>query len=460
MKFVVGRVLLAAGLLSLLFLSPADARLWQQDRPQEPSTKDGDSAGFDTAVHLASFDQVWETIRKTHWDFAPLEEKWNQAREELRPKVEAATSIGEVRKQIEALLAVLQQSHFGLVPSDEYHDLKETGGPGGDGSIGLEARMIGDQIVVTKVRPGFPAEAAGIRPGWVLKKIGKKSDEDIIKAAGDTGKHSVMRADTVAGLICDALASGQPGSEVSLTVLDHEDEPKELSLVHAPATGEREVFANLPPIMVEYEDGLIDNEVGYIRFNAFIGAPRLSAAFSDSVAKLRSSKGLIIDLRGNRGGIVMLVAGMCGWLTSERTPLGEMKMAGTGALRPSPNPRKPRFEGPVAVLIDECSISSAEIMAGGIKDLKIGRVFGTTSAGLALPSVVVKLPNGDRFQYAIASWTSASGEALEGVGVVPDEPVELTRKGLIEEPDPVLTTALKWIRNPDSAASSPESPEK
>lgn len=456
MNRIVRRVVVATGLLAFVCQSPAVAYSWQEDKPQDTSSDVAGAVPFDSALQLASFDQVWETVRKTHWDFAPLEERWNQAREELRPKVESATSINEVRALIEELIGVVKLSHYALVPSDEYHDLNETGGPGGEGAIGMEARLVGDQIVVTKVRAGSPAEAAGIQPGWVLKKIGKKTGEEIIEAARDTGKHGVMRADTVAGLICDVLASGEPGSEISLTLLDHDDSARELTLVHAPASGDREIFANLPPVMVEYEDRLIDDEIGYIRFNAFIGAPRLAASFQESIAKMRASKGLVIDLRGNRGGIVVLVAGMCGWLTSERKPLGEMKMAGTGAFRPTPNPRKPRFEGPVAVLIDECSISSAEIMAGGIKDLELGRVFGKTSAGLALPSIVVKLPNGDRFQYAIASWKSASGEALEGVGVIPHETVELTRERLKEEVDPVLTAALEWIRSPASSAGQPE----
>ena len=110
-----------------------------------------------------------------------------------------------------------------------------------------------------------------------------------------------------------------------------------------------------------------------------------------------------------------------------------------------PNPRRPMFDKPVAVLTDACSISAAEVMSGGLKDLDLARVFGGTTAGLVLPSTVVRLPNGDGFQYAMSSWESASGESIEGVGVVPHEKIELTRELLSKSEDPVLSAAKKWI---------------
>ena len=100
----------------------------------------------------------------------------------------------------------------------------------------------------------------------------------------------------------------------------------------------------------------------------------------------------------------------------------------------------------VAILIDECSISSAEILSGGLQDIGIGRVFGGRSAGLALPSTVIKLPNGDGFQYAIADYKSASGKSLEMDGVTPDEPVDLSKELLLRDSDPVLNRALQWIK--------------
>ena len=49
-----------------------------------------------------------------------------------------------------------------------------------------------------------------------------------------------------------------------------------------------------------------------------------------------------------------------------------------------------------------------------MKDVKRARIFGTRTAGAALPSVISKLPNGDGFQYAIANYISEGGKPLEG----------------------------------------------
>lgn len=415
-----------------------------QEVQEQNATATGDEE-FDLDVQLRSFDQVWETIAKTHWDSSKVGESWEKAREEFRPQVELAKDVSEVRVAINAMLATLGQSHFGIIPSSEYKDIESESGGGGEGTLGLEVRYIDEQLVVTRVKPDFPAAAAGIQPGWVVKKIGKRTDEAMVAAAGKAAEHSVMRIETVVGLMGDARTSGAPGEDILLELVDLDDKACEMTLKLVKAPGELERLGNLPAITVDYEDRLLEERIGYIHFNAFIGGPRLAKSFAETIERYRSEKGLVIDLRGNRGGLVILVNGMCGWITDNRAPIGTMMMSGGTTLKLTLNPRQPRFDKPVAVLIDECSISAAEIMAGGMKDLGLAEVFGSTSAGLALPSVVTKLPNGDGFQYAMASYESASGESLEGVGVVPTQPVELSRQALASDPDPVLTAAKKWI---------------
>ena len=81
-----------------------------------------------------------------------------------------------------------------------------------------------------------------------------------------------------------------------------------------------------------------------------------------------------------------------------------------------------------------------------MQDLGLARIFGNRTAGLALPSVVAKLPNGDRFQYAFADYHSVSGRSLEANGVVPDEVITINRQMLQASDDPVLDRAMEWIK--------------
>jgi carboxyl-terminal processing protease len=108
-------------------------------------------------------------------------------------------------------------------------------------------------------------------------------------------------------------------------------------------------------------------------------------------------------------------------------------------------PRPEPFRGPVAILVDGDSASTSEIFAGGLKDVKRARVFGTKTAGAALPSVIERLPNGDGFQYAIANYISQGGKPLEGIGVIPDEEIRQTRRQLLDGKDAVLDAAVAWI---------------
>src|SRR4029079_19271517 len=94
------------------------------------------------------------------------------------------------------------------------------------------------------------------------------------------------------------------------------------------------------------------------------------------------------------------------------------------------NPRADVLSAPVAVLVDGCSASTSEIFAGGMKDLGRARVFGTRTAGAALPSAIDRLPNGDAFQHALADYISEGGRSLEGEGVIPDVEAKLTREAL------------------------------
>ncbi len=108
-------------------------------------------------------------------------------------------------------------------------------------------------------------------------------------------------------------------------------------------------------------------------------------------------------------------------------------------------PRLEATDAPLAILMDGGSASTSEIMAGGLQNLKRARIFGTQSAGAALPSLIELLPNGDLFQFAVANYVSEDGKELEGRGVKPDVLAPHTRAALDAQKDRALEAALDWI---------------
>ena len=173
-----------------------------------------------------------------------------------------------------------------------------------------------------------------------------------------------------------------------------------------------------------------------IRFNVWM--PAVDAQFQRAMDELRGADGMVIDLRGNPGGLAAMMMGISGHFLTERQPLGvmktrdsELKFVANPRLVSAGGTRVQPFAGPVAILVDAMSGSATECFAGGMQAIGRARVFGQTSMGQALPALFDKLPNGDLLIHAYGDFVTADGTRLEGRGVVPDEIVALRRDDLL-----------------------------
>ncbi len=396
--------------------------------------------------NLESFDYVWKTIRDKHYDPKLGGLDWQAVHDELRPKIEAAKSMAEVRGILGDLVSRLKQSHFGVFPSDVYDQLGQPGEKNkGKGFTGLQVRVVSGHALVTKIDNMSPAEKAGIKKGWEILKIGEKDITAMLPVIANTYKDSSWQSFYLSYAV-QARLNGKVGECLTIGFLDGNNKTVERKITLAEPKGKQFTMGYLPPMYVWLESKTIENNIGYIGFNAFLDAPRLMPAFNEAMKSFLNSEGLIIDLRGNMGGLPLMAMGMAGWLIDEKGyRLGTMLLRDS-QLNIVVRPRPETFKGPVAVLIDGLSASCAEIFAGGLKDLDRARLFGSTTAGAVLPSTIVKLPNLDGFQYAFANYESAKGDVLEGVGVKPDVEIFYTREGLLKGKDRVMEAAVQWIR--------------
>ncbi len=386
-------------------------------------------------IDLASFDLVWTTIRDTHWQKPPAGLDWDAMRAEYRPRVEKAATQTEARAAMQEMIGRLKQTHFAILPGVVYASLAEDAV--GPGSTGIDVRVLNGEAVVTAVDPGSPAERAGVRTGWVIRAVNGREWKPVIEAARSAPVLELTRS------LLNRL-SGPEGGSVDVSFDSAGGAAATLRLDLVAGRGSLAEFGNLPATRVWYDEKRL-GETGYVHFNVFLDIPRLIPAFEKTIKVCQSCNGLIIDLRGNPGGIGGMAMGMAGFLVDQPNQrLGSMYMRDV-TLNFVINPRPTEFAGPVAILIDGASASTAEILAGGLRDLGRARVFGTRSAAAALPSVFTRLPNGDGFQYAVANYISQGGQTLEGTGVTPDEEVQLTKEGLLAGHDAVVDAALAWI---------------
>jgi carboxyl-terminal processing protease len=412
-------------------------------KPSSSSTPETLTAS-QRAKNVEAFDVVWKTIRDKHFDPKLGGLDWQAVHDKLRPRVEQAATMKDARAIINEAIDQLHQTHFGIIPADLYKDLESP--HGGPGEVGVDLRIIDGCAVVTAVTEGQPAAAAGVKTGWIVERIDGKPVSQILQAAEAAyAKTGLLAARKI--LAVAARLRGPIASAIALDLIDQNDKPVHLSLTPVGPKGVPATFGNLPTFYVQFTAKRIDRTVGYVSLNIFFDLVNVLKQYGEAIEASRDADGLIIDLRGNPGGIGAMSFAMGGWLVSERgLKLGTL-VTRDGSLNFTLFPRPRPFKAPVAVLVDELSMSTSEILAGGLRDLKRARVFGVRTPGAALPSTIEVLPNGDRFQYAFANYISANGQALEGIGVVPDVETPWTRVALLEGRDPAVEAALCWIRS-------------
>lgn len=429
-----------------------------------------------------TFDAVWSTVNEQHFDRDFNGVDWAAVRDELRPRVDEVRSDDELRALLDEMLGRLALSHFAIIPgeiadasasTDEWSEEDAAGGatgaPSAAGDLGVRFRLVEGRVVAVAPDAGGPAARAGVRSGWELVAVDGRPlaplPADALEAEGLARYEIESRA---------AMRGALPvGATRTYAFRDESGVERAVELTAVPLGGQVVRFGNLPPFETRVLERRLesadfaaagvdgaDASIGLISFNVWmVPAAR---AIDAAIDRHRDADGIVIDLRGNPGGLGGMAMGVGGHFFTEPISLGTMTTR-TGEIEFRVNPRRVTadgrivepFRGRVAILLDPLSASTTEIFAAGLQEPGRARVFGQPSAGAALPSVATRLPNGDVLLYAMADFQTPGGTRIEGRGVLPDEPIQLTRDLLLREGDPVLAAALRWLLlEADSAAAA------
>ncbi len=407
---------------------------------------------------LVTFDSAWSIIGRTHWDTTYNGVNWAALRAELRPKAAAATTTGELRAVLSDMVARLKQSHFSIIPR-EVADASGSGSGGGSGgapapdrsgSIGAEVRYLDSSIVIAQIDRDGPAARAGVRTGWRVQSV--NGCPMSARLARMPKEPDARREALTAYAIATQALAGAVGDSATVVFADERGRDRTLRVARAPEPGMVAKFGNLPAMNAQLSYDRVTSAgktVGIIRFNIWM--PILSPQFDAAVDALRDADAIVLDIRGNFGGVGGMSMGIAGHFLDSTRTIGTMIQRGA-TLKFVANPRRVNtrsqgvspYAGPLAIVVDELSISTTEIFAGGMQALGRAQVFGVQTSGQALPSVPERLPNGDILYHAIADFVNPFGKPLEGAGVTPDRVVPLTRQALLAGRDPALDAAIAW----------------
>jgi carboxyl-terminal processing protease len=415
-------------------------------------------------IGLQTFDAVWRIINENHYDTNFGGVDWEAARKKYRPKAAAAPSPAQLRKTIQEMLDLLKLSHTKLLASevaeevgvDSKHKGKkqaqlEAASEDESATLPFDVRLVGKDLLVTRVWPGSTAADARIKPGWILTEINGTQFRKPVQRL--RAKFAPERAGFLAWRLANGYLSGPIDSEATVTFLDGAKKKVVRKIKRIPLPGEAIQFGSLPILHAELSSEMLQPKaglkIGYIRFNIWMLPSAI--AFNKAIDQLRSADAIILDLRGNIGGVAGMVMGIAGHFFDRHLTLGTMKTR-EGELNFFVNPRfvsaegervQP-FSGPLAIIVDEISASASEIFAGGLQDLDRARIFGRRTTGQALPAIHDLLPNGDILYHPFADFVTWRGTRIEGRGVIPDVPVPLKREDLLAGHDTALEAAVEW----------------
>lgn len=471
---IIRYIALLVSLLLAVLIQPAFAQAIAPAAPAPPSASP--SAQSDLSKRQEAFQIVWQTVNDLFYDPKFGGVNWAQVRDRYQPRVATVSSDHEFHLMLQEMLNELHQSHFMVVPREAIPKIRMTKErpareteDADDSSaadlepeepldslsykltdrlltgIGIDVRVLGGSAVVTRVESGSSAARAGLRPGFVIKKVGSRSLDSVIS---EIERHpqwgAIIRPELPVFLIAGFI-NGEENSPVRLGYIDARNRLRTIRINRERLKGEMSpAIGNLPAMYVEFETKRLAGGVGYIRFSAFV--PSLMEKLCGAFRSLKDAPGIILDLRGNQGGLMGMVGGLTGLLETEPTLMGTMQMRG-GRIPLFGFPQSAPYSGQLVILVDGSTQSAGEMFASGMKETGRATLVGVRSAGNTLPSEIKKLPTGAIFQFGFANFETQSGFRLEGQGVIPNITVELSRKSLLRGGDPQLSVALSVVQD-------------
>ena len=317
--------------------------------------------------------------------------------------------------------------HSAFLDQDAYRDL-QVGTQGEFGGLGIEVGTEDGFVKVVAPIEDTPAYRAGVKAGDLIIKL------DEVSLKGITLNDAVKKM------------RGKPNTEVKLTVLRKGESDALEIVVRRDVIHVKSVKAKM-----------LDPGYGLVRVTQFQErtGENLVAALNDLYKQNGGDlKGLVLDLRGNPGGLLNAAVGVSAAFlpkyalvvyTDGRTEDAKMRLTATkenyvrGMLKEDYVAREPAGvkSVPMVVLVNGASASASEIVAGALQDHKRATILGTQTFGKGSVQTILPLPNNQAVKLTTARYYTPNGRSIQAKGITPDIVVEdaADQKILLREAD-------------------------
>jgi len=280
--------------------------------------------------------------------------------------------------------------------------------------VGIQISMRDNKLVVVTTIDDTPAERAGLMSKDLITHI------DGHETAG-------MSVEDAADRI-----RGERGTYVTLTI--RRDGQKLVKRIMRDEIKLKSVFSRK----------MNDPRIGYIRLSSFISETMMDEMYQ-ALAKNKSKQGLILDLRGNYGGLftnaldiadLFLDKGVMVYVVN-RDHNRRVYEAHSGV----------DYSGPMVVLIDGGSASASEILSGALKDNHRATLIGSQSFGKGLVQKINTLSNGAGLNITISKYLTPDGTDINKKGIAPDIVVPFSEADFLARRDPQLARAVQELES-------------
>ncbi|PYZ95825.1 peptidase S41 [Alteribacter lacisalsi] len=296
---------------------------------------------------------------------------------------------------ISGMLETLDDPYSVYMDQESAEEFMESLDPSFEG-IGAEVNMINGRVTIVSPIRDSPAEDAGLRPNDLILEV---DGEDI---EGLTLNEAVLKI------------RGEKGTTVTLTIeRPGMSEEFEIDVVRDEITVE-----TVTSDLIEAND----QRIGYLEIRSF--AQDTATRFEEELNELEEQgiDGLIIDVRGNPGGLLQSVEQIGNLLIPEGEAIVQRQDRNGDVVRHLSN-QEGEKDYPIATLIDEGSASASEILAAALKEAGGHPVVGETTFGKGTVQQTFELGDASELKLTVFKWLTADGNDINEVGVDPTEEV-------------------------------------
>ena len=358
-------------------------------------------------THLSSqklFDTTWKIIRDNYYDPELNSQNWYRWRDHYHGKIKTDE---DAKVAIDTMLASLDDPYSRFMSKEDYAEQNNSINSKITG-IGVNISSIAGKIHIVNVMEGTPAQFANLL------------SDDIILSVDGKDVNGLSLSEVA------KLVRGPENSFVNITVLRNNDKLTKRVM-------RKEIKIKT------VKGSVLDKNIGYIQITSFIGSTTPNE-FLEAFEKTKNTEGLILDLRGNTGGLLPNAV----FIANLFIPKGNIvSIVGRNGYKYDINAQDTEFviNKPTIVLVDGSSASASEILSGALKDYNKAKLLGTKTFGKGMVQKIIPMPNETGLNITIAKYLTPKGTDINKIGITPDIQVEFSLKDVKNNNDAQLQAA-------------------